>query len=89
MWPRWAALPIPTTTFFPGIVSRLCGQPCGQACVFSEKGGAIVLRELEMAAVAHAPVGRMTVWVEYRNLENCRELVRGRVAEVEMQLEDK
>lgn len=25
--------------------------------------------------VGHAQVGRMTVWVEYRNLENCRELV--------------
>lgn len=40
---------------FPGIVSRLCGQPCGQACVFSEKGGAIDLRALEAAAVAYAP----------------------------------
>ena len=25
--------------------------------------------------IGHALVGRMTVWVEYRNLENCRELV--------------
>ena len=40
---------------FPGIVSRLCDQPCGQACVFSGQNGAIALRDLEAAAIAHAP----------------------------------
>lgn len=40
---------------FPGIVSRLCDQPCQRSCVFSAKGGPIALRELEAAAVAHAP----------------------------------
>ncbi len=40
---------------FPGIVSRLCDQPCGGACVFSGRNGAIALRDLEAAAIAHAP----------------------------------
>lgn len=40
---------------FPGIVSRLCDQPCGRACVFSARNGAIALRDLEAAAIAHAP----------------------------------
>ena len=43
------------TVAFPGIVSRLCGQPCRGACVFAEKGGPIALRDLEAAAIAHAP----------------------------------
>lgn len=43
---------------FPGIVSRLCDQPCARACVFSAKGGAIALRDLEAAAIAHAPSTR-------------------------------
>lgn len=40
---------------FPGIVSQLCDQPCGRACVFSDRGGSIALRALEAAAIAHAP----------------------------------
>lgn len=37
----------------------------GQALIDQETG----------IRIGHAPVGRLTVWVEYRNLEGCRELV--------------
>ncbi|MCI9351649.1 MAG: NAD(P)-binding protein [Lawsonibacter sp.] len=40
---------------FPGIVSQLCDRPCRDTCVFSAKGGPIALRDLEAAAIAHAP----------------------------------
>lgn len=43
------------TVAFPGIVSRLRTQPCRAACVFSARGGAVALRDLEAAAIAHAP----------------------------------
>jgi len=40
---------------FPGIVSQLCDHPCQTACVFSQKDGAISMRDLEASAIAYAP----------------------------------
>lgn len=36
---------------FPGIISRVCDEPCRAACKRREKGGSIRLRDLERAAV--------------------------------------
>ncbi len=42
------------TVGFPGIVAALCPEPCKGVCPRSECGGAIDLRSLERAALAHA-----------------------------------
>lgn len=39
---------------FPRVISRCCDAPCQTACVREQFGGAILMRELERAAMAHA-----------------------------------
>ncbi|HNY01598.1 MAG TPA: FAD-dependent oxidoreductase [Bacteroidales bacterium] len=41
-------------TGFPGIVSALCPEPCQAVCPMKDAGGAISLKALEKAAIAHA-----------------------------------
>lgn len=43
------------TVAFPGIVSKICSQPCKGACVLSEGNCAISIRDLEAAALKYAP----------------------------------
>ncbi|MBK8021117.1 MAG: FAD-dependent oxidoreductase [Chloroflexi bacterium] len=38
---------------FPGIIGRLCDQPCQDVCLRRESGGAIAIRDLERAAVTY------------------------------------
>ena len=40
-----------------------------------EQTGKTLLNQEKNTKIGHAPAGRMTIWVEYRNLKNCRELV--------------
>ncbi len=42
------------TVGFPGIVTALCPEPCKPVCPMKDAGGAISLRELEKASMAHA-----------------------------------
>lgn len=37
---------------FPGIISRLCDQPCQDVCKRADSGGAIAIRDLERACVS-------------------------------------
>ncbi len=39
---------------FPGIVSRLCDEPCRLVCPMHEHGGAIAMQRLEQAVMQHA-----------------------------------
>lgn len=40
-----------------------------------EQTGNYLLNQEKNTRLGHAMAGRLTIWVEYRNLENCRELV--------------
>lgn len=40
-----------------------------------ERTGKYLLNEEKGTRLGHAMAGRLTIWAEYRNLENCRELV--------------
>lgn len=46
LWPA-AAKMVRGLTVFPGIVSHLCAEPCGQDCLRAEAGDAIRLKDIE------------------------------------------
>lgn len=51
---------------FPGIVSRLCTQPCAKSCVRDRLGGALSMQKLEESACIYGQVSKRRVFLPRR-----------------------
>lgn len=54
------------TAVFPGILSSLCEEPCKEACMRKELGGAISMRKLEESACRYGKPGKKRIFLPRR-----------------------